>query len=574
MLRCRPLQRDSCRKWTFMLSRLLFAAAMQAVATTLYVDPHGNNANPGSAASPWATPGFASRQLSPGDSLIIRSGTYRLREFDADILIPPSGTPDRWITIRGQSEPRPILAGGHNLFAAVIMGGAHYVRLENLEITHDAEAAGADAHFRTGISISGSPAGHLAFTELYIHHMDESGLDAQDVEYMDIVSCRFEYCGFGCLGGPAGLHGGWRNVSIRDCDLAYSGHYYQGGDGGHRPYDRPDGFGIEPSAGPVDIMDCRVVHNYGDGIDSKADHTTITGCMVANNSCDGVKLWGDDDRVIKTLIYGRGDGSGTPTPWSPVVISSRTAGGHFYFTNVTVDDSLGHNYLFHAQYDHDIPINLYLRNCIFCARGGSSAIWLRNTVQLTAEYNLFYMPRCPVLVEHGAASYDVINLVQMGTGNRNGNPGFIKPAWGETGDYRLRPTSPAIDSGDPDPCFADGDGSRNDMGAFSYLRSTGVRENPRPLAQQPDDMRLEQNYPNPFHTATRIGFTLSHASVVRIEIFDLQGRKREVLAHSQMTNGYHELRFLQKDLPAGTYFYRLYCGDNVQTKKMIILPTP
>jgi hypothetical protein len=43
------------------------------------------------------------------------------------------------------------------------------------------------------------------------------------------------------------------------------------------------------------------------------------------------------------------------------------------------------------------------------------------------------------------------------------DPLFVNPS---AGDYHLLANSPAIDAGDPNPQFADADGSRNDMGAY------------------------------------------------------------------------------------------------------------
>lgn len=56
-------------------------------------------------------------------------------------ITPPSGTPSAWITIRGEEDHRPVLAGRDNLLTAVNLSGVQYVRVENLEITHDDTAA-------------------------------------------------------------------------------------------------------------------------------------------------------------------------------------------------------------------------------------------------------------------------------------------------------------------------------------------------------------------------------------------------------------------------------------------------
>lgn len=107
-----------------------------------------------------------------------------------------------------------------------------------------------------------------------------------------MIGCRIEYCGITGIGGPPRQFGGWRNVEIVSRTLAYNGHYYQGRFY-QGPYsdprqeeqwpDRPDGFGIEESDGPILIKNTISMHNRGDGLDSKARNTTIEECIVANN---------------------------------------------------------------------------------------------------------------------------------------------------------------------------------------------------------------------------------------------------------------------------------------------------
>ena len=50
-----------------------------------------------------------------------------------------------------------------------------------------------------------------------------------------------------------------------------------------------------------------------------------------------------------------------------------------------------------------------------------------------------------------------------GIGNRYEDPGFVNAS---QGDYRLRPNSPLINAGDPDPTLYDSDRSRSDIGAY------------------------------------------------------------------------------------------------------------
>lgn len=411
------------------------------VGRIFYVSPDGDNSNPGTREQPWATPGYGSRQLAPGDILIILGGRYSLSVYDEDIIMPPSGVSKAWITIRGESGNRPTLAGSENLMTAIDLSGVSYIRLENLEITSD-----GGAWFREGINATSGPLNHAVLADLYIHHLDEFGIDIGDANDLQILDCRITYCGFGSIGGPTGEQGGWRNVVIRNCELSWSGRYYQGGDG-PGPYDRPDGFGIEPSDGPIEIANTKAEHNRGDGLDSKAKNTHIHECVISNNSCDGIKLWGGGSSAANCLIYGRGDGDPSPTPWSAVVISSED-GGSFHLTNITVDDSAGENYLMHVQYDHPgVPLTLTVRNAIFSGRGPNSPIFVGGAVNLIMEYSLFHMPQTDHVLDWGDESYDSSQVGNIGPGNKYGDPRFVSTGFGYDGNYHLLSGSPAIDAG-------------------------------------------------------------------------------------------------------------------------------
>jgi hypothetical protein len=450
-------------------------SAPHAEARTYYVSPAGNNGNPGTRERPWASPGYGSRRLRPGDTLVLLGGRYTLREYDSDIITPPSGRADAPITIKGEEGSRPVLAGRDNLITAINLSGVSHVRIENLEITHDDKATGKGAWFRDGLQILEKPSSYIVLKDLHIHHVDEFGMNIQDVEDLQILNCRIEYAGFGALGGPAGERGGWRNVVVRGSRLSWSGHYYQGGDGSNRPYDRPDGFGIEPSRGPVLIEDTVAEHNRGDGFDSKAAETVIRRCVVANNSCDGVKLWGDNSRIEDTLIYGRGDGDPSPSPWAPIVIHNEgKPGARFEIRNVTVDDQVGRNYLLYAQYDNpQVPVRISVSDTIFSGRGPQCPIFIGRASTFVARRTFFHLPQNETVVVHGDRSYTCGSLASLGQGNACGDPMFVRPAWGTTGDYRLREGSPAVGMGAPDSI----------LGGRKESPSAAAREPPAPAAR-------------------------------------------------------------------------------------------
>lgn len=557
-----------------LLATTLFLLWQPGQAATHYVSPTGSDANEGSRDRPWEHPGWATRQLSPGDTLILLPGVYVLREFDGDILRPPSGTPQAWTAVRGAAGARPVLAGRDNLLTAVDLSGRHHVLLENLEITHDPNADRESAWFRDGLEVLGQPSSHLILRGLVVHHLDEFGMNLQDVEAVEISGCRISHCGFGALGGPAGEHGGWRNVTVRACTLSWSGHYYRGGNGQDRPYDRPDGLGTERSDGPLLIEDTVAEHNCGDGLDSKTARTTIRRCVVANNRCDGVKLWADSSVVLNTLIYGRGDGDPQPTPWAALVIDQvEQAGAHFEITNVTIDDSLGHGYLAYVQYENPIPLDIRFRNCIFSARGPDSPIYVHGATHLRMDYCLFHFPRSVSLVTHGDRSIGCADLDTLGYGNLCADPRFVRTAWGTEGNYHLLPGSPAIDAGDPAPAWNDADGTRNDLGAYGgpgALPTSAVSHEQTPK-HWPTRFALLAVQPNPARDRISLRFSLTSAATVQVTIYDLLGRPVYGPKVRRLRRGFHEFPLHVATLPAGVYVLRLRAGSVSATGKFCVV---
>ncbi|HHE65741.1 MAG TPA: exo-alpha-sialidase, partial [Bacteroidetes bacterium] len=54
---------------------------------------------------------------------------------------------------------------------------------------------------------------------------------------------------------------------------------------------------------------------------------------------------------------------------------------------------------------------------------------------------------------------------------------------------------------------------------------------------------LSQNYPNPFNMQTNIPFTLSHPEQVKLEIYDIVGRKIRTVVNSRLNAGNHQVKW-------------------------------
>ncbi len=87
----------------------------------------------------------------------------------------------------------------------------------------------------------------------------------------------------------------------------------------------------------------------------------------------------------------------------------------------------------------------------------------------------------------------------------------------------------------------------------------------------PESYRLSQNYPNPFNARTVIEFDLPEQSHVTIEVYDLLGRRVEILVAQIKEAGYHQVAWNAADQPSGIYFYRIEADEFADTKKMLLL---
>ena len=87
----------------------------------------------------------------------------------------------------------------------------------------------------------------------------------------------------------------------------------------------------------------------------------------------------------------------------------------------------------------------------------------------------------------------------------------------------------------------------------------------------PERFGLSQNYPNPFNATTAISYSLSEPSDVTIEIYDILGRKIDILSPGQQQAGEHNVLWNADNQTSGVYFYRIQTGKYSETKKMVLL---
>jgi len=86
---------------------------------------------------------------------------------------------------------------------------------------------------------------------------------------------------------------------------------------------------------------------------------------------------------------------------------------------------------------------------------------------------------------------------------------------------------------------------------------------------------LDQNYPNPFNPSTKINWQSPVGSWQTLKVYDILGNEVATLVNEYRDAGNYKIEFKSSvgshQLVNGVYFYRLQVGENVATKKMILL---
>ncbi|MDZ7331915.1 MAG: metallophosphoesterase [candidate division KSB1 bacterium] len=106
-------------------------------------------------------------------------------------------------------------------------------------------------------------------------------------------------------------------------------------------------------------------------------------------------------------------------------------------------------------------------------------------------------------------------------------------------------------------------------GGFSYSKILEVAINPLTHFQLP------QNYPNPFHRSTTIGYHLDQDGEVALEIYNCRGQLVNRLIAGNQSSGFYEVNWngttdQGNDLPSGIYFGRLSFHRKQLTFKMLL----
>jgi hypothetical protein len=101
---------------------------------------------------------------------------------------------------------------------------------------------------------------------------------------------------------------------------------------------------------------------------------------------------------------------------------------------------------------------------------------------------------------------------------------------------------------------------------------------------KPDEIVLNQNFPNPFNPSTKIKYSIpnlgkQHAVSVQLKIYDVLGNEVVTLVNDKQAAGNYEVEFNTDAEPqsaggglsSGIYIYQLRVDEYIATKKMVLL---
>ncbi|MFT5145203.1 MAG: hypothetical protein ACI84D_003845, partial [Thalassolituus oleivorans] len=101
--------------------------------------------------------------------------------------------------------------------------------------------------------------------------------------------------------------------------------------------------------------------------------------------------------------------------------------------------------------------------------------------------------------------------------------------------------------------------------------SSGVGVEEEDPDELPKEYALFQNYPNPFNPTTTIGYSIPIAQRVRLDVYDVLGRRVRTLVDESLSAGRFQVRFDAGTLSSGVYFYRMTAGGFAEVRSLVLV---
>ena len=157
--------------------------APRASAATLYVSPTGDDTNPGSITAPLATPGKALALAAAGDTVLLRAGSYAIA---TSLAITQPG-----LSLRSYpGEQARIVAATTDTIrlTSVVVVFASRVTVEDLELQ-------GGSYYGIKLDDRDGPQSGIVIRRVKIHHTGRDGIKAQKADGVLIEACEIAWTG-------------------------------------------------------------------------------------------------------------------------------------------------------------------------------------------------------------------------------------------------------------------------------------------------------------------------------------------------------------------------------------------
>lgn len=531
-----------------------FVAESTVLSHKFYVSTKGSDVNNGSVENPWASIEYGSNQLYPGDTLIVKAGTYS--NFTT---ITNSGGNGKYITILGEGEVTIENSSPSNEGVLNVVD-AKYVIVDGITIKN------AKAH---GIKILGR-CSYVVIRNCKTIHTDGCGILVQgsrayhwDGKYyasnIIIENNEVHWPQEGVWNGHLLWH--------EDITLMYGIEHFEVRNNYVNAYDT-----INYDGGPIGI-DVKSGVRYGSVHHNTVENIPCTGLYVDASGSYVRHIDVYSNFVNHTMAYGIQIGAERGGPIDSVWVFNNVIVKPKWCGIVSGDFTRGDEPPLPQAKTH---IDIFNNTIYEVGPGWGFGILTESSFKQGKIYNNIIFD-----TEKDGMSLNMVdgNLVTNNCINRIGgdfgdniivqNPLFVDPT---NGDFTLLINSPCIDAGTSTAApSSDFDGNARpfglgyDIGAYEAQYKVELGFNKEYLSE-----RKLQAYPNPFSDFTTINYSVEKYSNVVLSVYDIYGKQIEILVNKAHEKGDYSIDWKGYNYIDGIYFYRLNIDGKSFSEKMIL----
>ena len=87
----------------------------------------------------------------------------------------------------------------------------------------------------------------------------------------------------------------------------------------------------------------------------------------------------------------------------------------------------------------------------------------------------------------------------------------------------------------------------------------------------PEAYGISNAYPNPFNPVTRFSYSILEDGLVKISIYDINGRMVDALVNDWKSPGTYPAVWDAQDLSSGVYIIKMWANEFMTTQKIILI---